>query len=352
MSPASPMSRNLHRALLKRRTLLGLAGSACMAASLFNSTSARAAAPILIQFSHVVTPETAKGRAALRFKELAEARTGGRVRVEVFPDSSLYKDREELDALRMGAVQMLAPSLSKLAGVGGGDFEAFDLPFLFPSHEAFQRVTQGPIGVAMLRKLEASGIRGLAFWDNGFKVFTANRALRSPADFDGLRIRVQASRVLVTQMKLLGADVSVGPLQYVHEMLRTQRLDGQENVPVNVVSQRIDQVQSHLTVSNHGYLAYAVIVNKAFWDKLPPDIRAILEEAMREATRFANSIAEQENTQAMARLSANPRLLVYRLTPQETEAWRTAMAPVYDRTQGWVSTDLLRSIRQVTGAPP
>ena len=149
-------------------------------ASPSTSVHAQTVAPILIEFSHVVKSDTPKGKAAQRFKELAESRTAGRVRVEVHPDSQLYKDREEIDALRRGAVQMLAPSLSKLAGVGGSDMEVFDLPFLFKDQAALRAVTQGPVGTAMLRKLEKNGILGLAYWENGFKVFTANRALNDP----------------------------------------------------------------------------------------------------------------------------------------------------------------------------
>jgi C4-dicarboxylate-binding protein DctP len=253
-----------------------------------------------------------------------------------------------MNALKIGAVQMLAPSLSKL----GGDFEAFDLPFLFKDHAAYRRVVDSPIGAELLAKLNERGFKGLAYWDNGFKVFTANRSLESVKDFKGLKIRVQASRALVNQMEVLGSEASISPLINVYEALRSGKLDGQENTPINITSQRINEVQSHLTVSNHGYLAYAVIVNKVFWEKLPADIRQILEEAMREATRFANSIAEQENNKATERMAANPRLHIYRLSPQEAETWRKAMDPVYVKTQAWISPDLLRSIRQVSGAPP
>jgi C4-dicarboxylate-binding protein DctP len=232
-----------------RRIGLHLGSSAWVAVLSFTALAlatqpAQAQAPIVIQFSHVVTAETAKGRAALKFKELAESRSNGRVHVEVYPNSLLYKDREEMDALRLGAVQMLAPSLSKLSSVGGTDFEVFDLPFLFADHAAYRQVVDGPIGAELLHRLEASGIQGLAYWDNGFKVFTANRPLHSVQDFKGLKIRVQASKTLVKQMQQLGAEPSVSPLINVFEALRTGKLDGQENTPVNVASQRLYEVQS------------------------------------------------------------------------------------------------------------
>jgi C4-dicarboxylate-binding protein DctP len=203
-----------------------------------------------------------------------------------------------------------------------------------------------------LKKLEASGVKGLAFWDNGFKVFTANRPLQLVSDFKGLKIRVQASKVLVTQMKELGSQASVSPLASVYEALRTGQLDGEENTPTNIYTQRLHEVQSHLTVSNHGYLAYAVIVNKSFWDKLPTDIRATLEGALRDATVYENSIAEAENNKALDHLKASGRLTVHTLTPQEILQWRAAVMPVYQEARGWISAETLSALHAGQGAPP
>lgn len=342
------MNHTILSPINRRRLAQGLAAVAAAPWVL----AARAANPIVIQFSHVVTPDTAKGQAALRFKQLAEAHTGGRVRVEVYPDSTLYKDREEMEALRLGAVQMLAPSLSKLAGVGGGDFEVFDLPFLFPTQAAFRAVAQGPVGQGLLQKLERSGIKGLAYWDNGFKVFTANKPLRMPEDFQGLKFRVQASRTLVAQMKALGASASISPLTHVHDMLRKGELDGQENVPTNVFTQRLHEVQRHLTVSRHGYLAYAVIVNATFWSRLPEDIRRALEAALREATNHANTLAEAENESALKRIAATGRIAIHHLSPDELAQWRRALAPVADSMREWIAPTTVAAVRRATGAPP
>lgn len=329
--------------------LLALQG---FGAVLPGAQEAKVQTPIVIQFSHVVTPDTAKGRAALKFKELAEARSNGRVRVEVYPNSLLYKDREEMDALRLGAVQMLAPSLSKLSGVGGTDFEAFELPFLFTDHATYRRVVDGAIGKKMLHRLEASGLKGLAYWDNGFKVFTANRSLQTVQDFKGLKIRVQASKTLVKQMQVLGAEPSITPLINVYEALRIGKLDGQENTPVNVASQRLHEVQSHLTVSNHGYLAYAVIVNKAFWDKLPTDIRSTLEAALRDTTAFENSIAEAENTKALERIKASGKLNFHYPSAQDLAQWRSVLDPVALAAQSGIQPELVKAIQAAILAPP
>ena len=263
-----------------------------------------AQAPIVIKFSHVVATDTPKGQAAERFKQLAEKATNGRVKVEVYPNSQLYKDKEEMEALQLGAVQMLAPSLAKFGPLGVKEFEAFDLPYLFPSKTALYNVTEGDIGKSLMKKLESKGITGLAFWDNGFKVMSANKPLRTPADFKGLKMRIQSSKVLDAQMRALGANPQVLAFSEVYQALQTGVVDGTENPPSNMYTQKMHEVQKYVTVSNHGYLGYAVIVNKKFWDALPADIRTILEGAMRDATIYANSIAQKENDEAMEKMKA------------------------------------------------
>src|SRR5215467_4756249 len=140
---------------------------------------------IVIKFSHVVANDTPKGKGALKFKELAEKYTDGKVKIEVYPNSSLYKDKEEIEALQLGSVQMLAPSTSKFAPLGVREFEALDLPFIFPDEPTYLRVSKGPVGKGLLSRLEAKGVTGLAFWDNGFHMISANKPLRQPADLQG-----------------------------------------------------------------------------------------------------------------------------------------------------------------------
>ena len=134
-----------------------------------------AQSPIVIKFSHVVAANTPKGKAADKFKELAEKYTDGKVKVEVYPNSTLYKDKEELEALQLGAVQMLAPSNSKFGPIGVKEFEVFDLPYILPNRVALRKVTDGELGKRLLKLLEPKGMIGLAYWDNGFKEMTANR---------------------------------------------------------------------------------------------------------------------------------------------------------------------------------
>ena len=306
--------------------------------------------PIVIKFSHVVTVDTPKGRGAERFKELAEQRTQGRVRVEVYPNSSLYKDKEELEALQLGAVQMLAPSVSKFGPLGVKEYEAFDLPYIFPNKDVLHRVTEGPIGAQLFQKLESKGIHGLAYWDNGFKVMTANRPLHLPADFRGLKMRIQASKVLDAQFRALGANPQVMAFSDVYQGLQTGVVDGTENTPSNVYTQKMHEVQKYLTLSNHGYIGYAVIVNRDFWAKLPPDIRTTLEGAMADASRYANAVSQQDNDDALAKMKATKKIEFIELTPTEKAAWRRALLPVQTEMESRVGKDLIDAIHKEAAA--
>src|SRR5690349_10930263 len=255
-------------------------------------------APIVIKFSHVVASDTPKGKASEKFKELAEKYTNGKVKVEVYPNSTLYKDKEELEALQLGAVQMLAPSNSKFGPMGVKEFEVFDLPYIIPSLDALRKVTEGPIGAKMLKLLEPKGMIGLAYWDNGFKQMSANKQLRMPEDYKGLKFRIQSSKVLEAQFRLLGAIPQVMAFSEVYQALQTGVVDGQENTPSNMFTQKFHEVQKYTTLTNHGYIGYVVVVNKKFWDDLPADVRGQLEKAMAEATVYSNEISEKENVES------------------------------------------------------
>ncbi len=305
-----------------------------------------AQAPIVIKFSHVVAANTPKGQAAQRFKELAEKATNGRVKIEVYANSQLYKDTDELEALQLGAVQMLAPSLAKFGPLGLKDFEAFDLPYIFPSKTALYKVADGEIGRKLLNELESKGIIGLAYWDNGFKVMSANKPLYTPADFKGLKMRVQSSKVLEVQMRALGAIPQVLPFSAVYQALLTGVVDGTENTPSNMYTQNMQEVQKYLTLSNHGYLGYAVIVNRKFWDGLPGDIRHALEQAMKEATRFERALAQQDNDLALEAIRKSGKTRIYSLSAPEQAAWRRALIPVQKQMEGRIGKELIGAINQ------
>ncbi len=311
---------------------------------------AAAQSPIIIKFSHVVAPNTPKGQGAEKFKELAEKYTGGKVKVEVYPNSQLYKDKEEVEALQLGAVQMLAPSLAKFGPLGVKEFEVFDLPYILPDKAALGRITKGPVGQGLLAKLEPKGIKGLAYWDNGFKIMTANKPMHKVADFQGMKMRIQSSKVLEAEMRALGAIPQVLAFSEVYQAMQTGVVDGNENTPSNVYTQKMHEVQKHATISNHGYIGYAVIVNKKFWDGLPADVRTQLDKAMAEATEFANNISQTENDDALAAMKKAGTTTFYELTPAERAEWMTALEPVTNDMASRVGKDLIAAFQKEANA--
>jgi len=316
------------------------------ALALLAFTGAQAQQPIIVKFSHVVTDDTPKGKGALKFKELAEAKTEGQVKVEVYPNSQLYKDREELEALQLGAVQMLAPSVSKFGPLGVRKFEVFDLPYMFADEASLEKVVEGPVGKGLFKLLEPKGITGLAYWFNGFKEFTANKPLKKLDDFKGMKIRIQSSKVLEGEIKALGAIPQVMAFSEVYTALQQGVVDGEENTPSNKYTQKMHEVQKHMTMSDHGVVMYAVVVNKKFWDGLPPDIRKSLDEAMAESTRYVWQIAKQENDDAVAKIKAAKTTEVYVLPPAEKAVWRKAMLPLYQQYEDVVGKDTLQAIEK------
>jgi C4-dicarboxylate-binding protein DctP len=305
---------------------------------------AQAAGEIVIKFSHVVAPDTPKGRAAEKFKQLAEEKTKGKVKVEVYPNSQLYKDREEMEALQLGAVQMLAPSLSKFGPMGAREFEVFDLPYIFPNKETLHRVMDGDIGKKLFAKLETKGISGLAFWDNGFKQMSSNKPMRTVADFKGLKMRIQSSKVLDAEMKALGANPQVMAFSEVYTGLQQGVVDGTENPVSNFYTQKMHEVQKHMTISDHGYLGYTVVVNKKFWEGLPADVREALTQAMKETTVFERDIAQRDNDDALAKVKAAKTTEVYVLPLKDRVEWHKALLPVHKEFEGIIGRDIIQGV--------
>ena len=272
--------------------------------------------------------------------------------MEVYANSTLYKDKEEMEALQIGAVQMLAPSLAKFGPLGAREFEVFDLPFIFDNSDELHKVTTGPVGKQLFGKLQSRGITGLAYWDNGFKSFSANKPLKAPEDFKGLKMRIQSSKVLEAQMRAVGALPQVMAFSEVYQALQTGVVDGTENPHSNLFTQKMHEVQKHMTVSDHGYLGYAVITNKKFWDGLPADVRGQLEKAMEEATAFANKIAKEENDGALEKVKASGKTQVYMPTPAERLALKKAMVPVHKEMESRIGKDIIDTVYKETGFDP
>jgi C4-dicarboxylate-binding protein DctP len=317
-------------------------------ACIFSATS-NADQPIIIKFSHVVAADTPKGKAAEMFAKEAADLTKGKVKVEVYPNSQLYKDKEEMEALQLGAVQMLAPSLAKFGPLGVKEFEAFDLPYIFDGYDGLRKITLGPVGAQLLKKLEPKGIKGLAYWDNGFKSFSANTPIKTPADLKGKKLRIQSSKVLEEEIRSLGALPQVMAFSEVYQALQTGVVDGTENPISNLYTQKMHEVQKHLTITEHGYLGYAVIVNKKFWDGLPTDVRGQLELAMEKSTRYANQIAKVKNDEDLESVKKSGKTTVYLPTKEEKAAFRAALIPVHKKMESRVGKELLDAMYKDTG---
>ncbi|GAB3471519.1 C4-dicarboxylate TRAP substrate-binding protein DctP [Azotobacter salinestris] len=303
---------------------------------------AQAADPVVIKFSHVVAENTPKGQGALMFKRLAEERLPGKVRVEVYPNSSLFGDGKEMEALLLGDVQIIAPSLAKFEHYSKG-VQVFDLPFLFDDMAAVDRFQASPAGQGLLSSMESKGITGLGYWHNGLKQLSANKPLYEPKDARGLKFRVQASAVLEEQFKAVRANPRKMSFAEVYQGLQTGVVNGAENPYSNIYSQKMHEVQKYITESNHGLLDYMVITNTKFWNGLPDDVRSELRKIMDEVSAEVNKQADALNQGDKQRILAAGTTEIIELTPEQRAKWREAMQPVWKKFEGEIGADLIKA---------
>ncbi|MDD1960857.1 TRAP transporter substrate-binding protein [Pseudomonas sp. 39004] len=310
---------------------------------------AHAADPVIIKFSHVVADQTPKGQGALMFKKLVEDRLPGKVKVEVYPNSSLFGDGKEMEALLLGDVQMIAPSLAKFEQYTKS-LQLFDLPFLFNDIAAVNRFQLSPQGQGLLKSMESKNITGLAYWHNGMKQLSANKPLRVPADARGLKFRVQASAVLEEQFKAVRANPRKMSFAEVYQGLQTGVVNGAENPYSNIYSQKMHEVQKYITESNHGVLDYMLITNTRFWNGLPADVRSELDKIVVEVTAQVNKEAEQLNDSDKQRILAAKTTEIIVLTPAQREQWRDAMKPVWKKFEGDIGPELIQAAETANNA--
>ena len=306
------------------------------------SSLAQAADPIVIKFSHVVADSTPKGQGALMFKKLAEERLPGKVKVEVYPNSSLFGDGKEMEALLLGDVQIIAPSLAKFEQYTK-QLQVFDLPFLFDDMAAVDRFQQSPEGQKLLTSMESKGITGLAYWHNGLKQLSANKPLLEPKDARGQKFRVQASAVLEEQFKAVRANPRKMSFAEVYQGLQTGVVNGAENPYSNIYSQKMHEVQKYITESNHGLLDYMLITNTKFWNGLPEDVRSELGKIVVEVTAEVNKQADALNQGDKQRILDAKTTEILTLTPEQRAEWREAMKPVWKKFEGEIGADLIKA---------
>ena len=324
--------------IFRKRTLLT---AALLAASLALPGLVLAQTPMVIKFSHVVADKTPKGQGALKFKELAEKKLPGKVQVQVFPSSQLFGDAKELEALLLGDVQFIAPSLSKFDRYTK-KIQVFDLPFLFDDLAAVDRFQSGPQGQALLKSMSNRGLIGVAYWHNGMKQLSTNQdKLIRPEDVKGLKFRIQASDVLEAQFRALNANPQKLAFAEVYQALQTGVVDGQENTWSNIYSQKFHEVQKTIAETNHGVIDYMVVTNAKWWDGLPPDVKKGLSEAMTEATAYANKLANDINESDRKKITDAGKAKIQPLSKDDVAAWRKAMNPVWKKFEGDIGRDLI-----------
>jgi C4-dicarboxylate-binding protein DctP len=322
----------------RRKVLVAGAGAA---AAIALPMGLRAQSPMVIKLSHVVAEKTPKGQASLKFKELAEKKLPGKVQVQVFPSSQLFGDAKELEALLLGDVQFIAPSVSKFDRYTK-KVQVFDLPFLFDDVAAVDKFEAGPKGHELLKSMTGRGLLGLAYWHNGMKQLSTNKdKLQRPEDVKGLKFRIQPSDVLEAQFRALGANPQKMAFAEVYQALQTGVVDGQENSWSNIYSQKFFEVQKTIAETNHGIIEYMVVTNSKWWDGLAPDIRKGLGEAMTEATTYGNGLASQFNDEDRKKIAEAGKAKIQKLTKDDVAVWRKAMDPVWKKFEGDVGRDLI-----------
>lgn len=302
---------------------------------------------IVIKFSFIVAENTPKGLAAQRFARLVKEKTKNQVKVELFPNSILYDGDHELAALQRGDVQMVAPSFSNISEIVP-DWAVMDIPFAFANNNAVEEALNGEIGARLFEKLESENIVGMAFWNNGFKQMTSNVGpLLHPTDFSGLRFRIMPSEVLESQFQVLGAITKRIEFNQVFRSLESGIVDGEENTISNIYSKKFYQVQKYMTLSNHGYLGYGVLMNKSFWNKLPDDLQRSVREAMNEATVWANQRANQINQMQLEEIEALSPIQIDELTPEQRLEWVNAFSTAADEIAQSVDPVLIELIKDL-----
>ncbi|WP_280770756.1 DctP family TRAP transporter solute-binding subunit [Salipaludibacillus daqingensis] len=302
-----------------------------------------------IRFSFVNAAMSVKGMAADKFADLVDEKTDGRVKVEVYPAAQLYNDDESFEAIVGGNLEMIAPAVTKLVTFDPR-WQYVDLPFLFKDHDHVMTFFESELAEDLLNseQIIRNNLEGKAFWQNGFKQFTtSDQPLRGPEDFEGLNFRVQAGSVLDSFYQKLGAGTATISLGESYAALQQGTVDGTENTFNNIDTLNYEEVQDYLTVSNHGRIDWAILVNKSFWDEMPTDVRDQVDEALEEATQFANKITQEENEKSFEKIKAAGNLEVIELTEEERAKLIDTLDPLYEEFESIITKDLIEGIRSL-----
>ncbi|MGG2017118.1 TRAP transporter substrate-binding protein [Bacillus sp. S10(2024)] len=302
---------------------------------------------LVFKFSHVVAENTPKGLAANKFAELVNEKSNGKIKIEVFPNGSLYSDIEEFRALKSGQVQFIAPSTSKL-GTFSPEWGVLDLPFAFSNYEALQEGLNGKIGEQLLQSLQKDGIKGLAHWSNGFKQLTSNKGpIYTPKDIQGQSFRIMQSNVIQSQFDLLKVKSHQDAFNSTYQLIESGKVDGEENTISNIYSKKFYNVQNYLTISNHGYLGYVVMMDQKTWNEQAPKTKQILTEAMEETTTWNNQQAAQINKEQLELIKQNSSIQIHELNNEQRKDWEITLLPIYDKLAPTIGEDLVEELKEL-----
>jgi C4-dicarboxylate-binding protein DctP len=294
---------------------------------------------IEIKFSHVVADMTPKGQAAMKFKEILDKT--GIFDVKLYPSSMLYGDKEELEALRANNVQVIAPSMTKMVGFNP-QFQIVDMPFLFASEDAAEAFWASDKGKEMFNSLRRAGFIGLAQWPNGFTQFINQKhPIKTPADFKGLKLRVQSGGLLDARNKALGAGSQTMAFAEVYQALNSKAIDGLDNTFNNHETMKFYEVAKYLTIGNFTRIDYIVMTNVKFWDSLKPDQQKLFLDAMKQATAYERSLSEDLNAKSLEIMKKSGKVEVYTLTPAERQEFIKILAPLYKQYEDKIGKDNL-----------
>lgn len=329
-----------------KKVLLAVGVMAAMSAS-------AVAADFVLKFSHVVSENTPKGKAALFFEKRLEELSKGRIDVQVYPNSQLYKDKAVLKAIRLDSVQMACPSFSKF-GKFVPQLALFDLPFLFRDLDHLHKAQDSAVGQKLKDMVTAKGYVALDFWDNAFKQMTSSKkALIKPEDAKGQKFRIMSSKVLEAQFKAVGANPQMMPFSEVYSGLQQGVIDGEENTNSNIFTKKFYEVQKYMSVTNHGYLGYLVVMSKKFWNSLPADLQADVKQAMKEATakerEYAVALDKSQFAQIEAYAKKSGKLQISKLTAEQIDAWRKVMSTIYPEfyDNKLIGKDLIQAVQNI-----
>ena len=298
-----------------------------------------------LKFSHVTTDATPKGKAAIWFEEELEKRTDGRIDVEVYSNSSLYGDKDEMQAIQQNSVQMLAPASAKFTTVAPA-LQVLDLPFLFDTPEDIPSVAapETEVGKAIFANedLAAKNMKVLGLWDSGMKQIHSNNLTTKPADMEGKKYRIQPSDVLKSQIEAWGGSAEAIAFAEVYSALQQGVIDGGENTYSNIESQKMHTVQSNIAESNHGYIGYILVVNTDFYDSLPEDLQKTLVEVAEEASDYNrdNAVAVNEASKQAILDEGTTEINVW--TDEERQAFKDVVVPsIYEQYRDVIGSEII-----------